>query len=556
MNKRGKVKMKKNNFCFLTILFAIVVFCIAALIQAPLSSAEEPEKLAIVPFAIYADRDIGFVRDGILEMLASRLYVKDRLAVIEKAQIERTIGDYKEPLDLTNVSGLGNKVGADYVLFGSLTVLGRGVSLDTTLVSLKKERPPVKIFVQSVDMESFMPKINELVEKINAEISGKVYAGKPVEKTQQLPEPEKAAEGRVPPLKPGEGAFQKVDFGLASLWESTRFEVKILGMAVGDVDGDNQNEVVFISNKDVFISRKVNDKLRKIGEVRGKSYYNFIGVDVADMNGNGKSEIFITNLRKGNTGLQSFVLEWNGASFTKIVDGEDWYYRVLQVPGRGKVLLGQKRGAYEVFKEGVFEMEWNHDRYVPKMRQALPNKLNIYGFTYGDVLNNAEEMIVAFTQKDHVRIMDSEGHEKWTSIERYGGTDLYLELPTKAIPSEGWRGDREEAERLYVAQRIHVADLDNDGKNEVIVVKNKDVTGQLFPRLKFFKSGFIECLVWDDIALVPKWKTQEISGFISDYVIGDVNNDGINEVVFSVVAQSKAFIRKAKSYIVTWGISG
>jgi TolB-like protein len=548
--------MKKNITCLLMIPFAILVSYLAVLIQAPLCSAKEPEKLAIVPFVMYADRDIGFLRDGILEMLASRLYVKERLAIIEKSQIERAIGDYRRPLELADVPGLGKKIGADYVLFGSLTVLGRGVSLDTTLVSLHKERAPVKIFVQSVDMESFMPEINEIVEKINAEISGKVYAGKPVKEIPKLPEPEKAAEVRVPPLKPSEGVFQKVDFGLASLWESTRFEIKILGMAVGDVDGDNRNEVVFISNNDVFISRKENGKLRKIGEVRGKSYYNFIGVDVVDMNGNGKSEIFITNLRKGNTGLQSFVLEWDGARFTKIVDGEDWYYRVLHVPGRGKVLLGQKRGAYDVFKEGVFEMEWNHDRYVPKMRQALPKKMNIYGFTYGDVLNNSEEMIVAFTQKGHVRIMDSEGHEKWTSIERYGGTDLYLELPSKAMPSEGWRGDQEEAERLYIAQRIHVADLDNDGKNEVIVVKNKDLTRQLFPRLKFFKSGFIECLVWDDIALTPRWKTQEISGFISDYVIGDVNNDGHNEVVFSVVAQSKSFIKKAKSYVVTWGIGG
>jgi hypothetical protein len=42
-------------------------------------------------------------------------------------------------------------------------------------------------------------------------------------------------------------------------------------------------------------------------------------------------------------------------------------------------------------------------------------------------------------------------------------------------------------------------------------------------------------LVWDETSLVTSWKTLEINGYITDYQVKDVDNDGEEELVIAVV---------------------
>jgi len=542
--------MKRRPFYFLMPAFTLLVVILTALFHAHSSYAKDVKKLAIVPFVMHAERDISFLRDGLVDMLGSRLSVKDKLVVIEKTLVKSAIGSYQGAFDLAYVSGLAAELGADYALFGSLTVFGESVSLDTTLVSLKGRIPPVAIFFQSRDMASLMPEVNKFAQKINTQILGEAYTMREVEEVPPLPALERPEKGLPTPLRPERtGPHKNSEDG--PFWKSALFEIEILGMAIGDVDADGHHEVVFVNHNDVFVYRNVKGRLNEVGQIKGKAYYNFIGVDVADTNGNGRSEIFITDLRRNGGRLKSFVLEWDGTKFKKIADNENWYFRVLKVPGRGTMLLGQKRGPFDIFISGVYELEWSNGRYVPKKSQILPQWLKIYGFTFGDVLNNGQHMIVALTQDDRLRIVDWEGNEEWISSERYGGSRLYLDMPSETA-RERRSGDTQKMEHFYLPQRVHLADLDNDGKNEVVVVRNKDAARRLFSRLRLFESGHIECLSWEALGLAVKEKIKEMPGYISDYAIADIDNNGLDEIVFSLVAKRDSPIAKAKSFIVSW----
>lgn len=177
-------------------------------------------------------------------------------------------------------------------------------------------------------------------------------------------------------------------------WKSRKFKTQIRGIAVGDVDGEGRNEIVFISGKRVFIYRYSGGSFEKVTEIKGKSFYNFTSVDIADIDRNGNSEIFVTNLPRNSNRLSSFVLEWNGTKFEKIADKANWYYRVLNVQKKGKILLGQKQGVEDIFRTGIYELKWSNGRYEPAERQILPKHMNVYGFAYGNVLNNEQQMIV------------------------------------------------------------------------------------------------------------------------------------------------------------------
>jgi len=544
------LRLRKQNIFFIINLLIIMslIFCNAVF-------ADKPTRVLILPLNIHSEKDLSFLKKGIEAMLSNRLALEGEVVPLSREETRQAIKGIPEPINEQTAILLGAKYKADYVIFGSLTVFGDSISINTRFIDVHKKKPIVIFNQYGKSHSDVIFHINLFASQINERVFGrKTYSYQPPQQEEPVAESRRRPDATmtrengmgydssgVPP------ATRKPSY---SIWKSREFKTRIIGMAVGDVDGDGRNETVFISGKKVFIYRYSNGRFAKIGEMQGNSYDTFIGVDVADINKNGKSEIFITNLIKNRARLKSFVLEWKESNFEKISSDANWYYRVLNVPERGHILLGQKRGVKDIFITGVYELKWSNARYEPLERQNLPKRMNIYGFTYGDVLNNGQQMIVAFTHNDHVRILEKNGNEKWKSSEPYGGGATYLEFPSGSSI-----GDVKEMDRVYLAQRIHIADLDRDGKNELIIVKNQDVARRLLSRLRIFKSGHIECLTWNTLGLNLKWKTREISRYISDYAIADLNNDGQDELVFSVVAKTDTLLGDAKSFIVSWTIN-
>jgi primase-polymerase (primpol)-like protein len=172
------------------------------------------------------------------------------------------------------------------------------------------------------------------------------------------------------------------------------------------------------------------------------------------------------------------------------------------------------------------------------------------------VLNEGQDSVLAFRPNDTLSILDKDGQEAWTSSETYGGSNVYLLSPAemKEKKTEGRLTDPTASKGLYLQQRIFVTDLDQDQKNEVIVVKNQDVSRGLFHRYRKYVNGYFEALVWDNVGLRVKWKTRKFSGYISDYDVGDLDNDGTDELVFAVMASSAGPIADPKSYMVVWSL--
>lgn len=556
--------MKHKIILFINLLAIIpLIFCNAVAVRA-----EKPARVLILPFTVHSDKDLTFLKDGITDMLSTRLTLEGELLPLSKGETEQEIKSLSESVDEQTAILLGRKLGADYVSYGSLTVFGDSISMDARFFDLHKNKTLVTFYESGKGHSDVIYHVNLFAGQISERVFGrKTFSPRPSRKTtssdesrkhpdQIWKELKKKTEGTAAPVSeplsvatvpdtvPGAVSEQAA----GAVWKSRNFKIRIKGVAVGDVDGDGTNETVFISRKEVLIYRYLAGRFVKLGEVRSNLFHNHISVDVADINGNGKSEIFVTNMNNDRGMLLSFVLEWDGTEFAKIVDKSGWYYRVLNVPGKGNVLLGQKREVREIFAPGVYELKWGNGVYVSADRQILPEEINVFGFNYGDILNNGQEEIIAFTKNDYIRILGRDGNEEWNSGERFGGSATYIEFPAEASASIG---NQKETDHFYLPQRILITDTDKDGKNEVIVCRNTDTTRRIFSRLRMFKSGHIECLGWESLGLYPKWTTRQISGYISDYVVGDMDNDGRNELVFSVVAKTSSVLGKAKSFIVS-----
>ncbi len=366
--------------------------------------------------------------------------------------------------------------------------------------------------------------------------------------------PESLWTGKVDAEDQRMAAGENAKDALGTAWKSRNFKMAVEGIDIGDVDGDGKNEVVFMTEKSVYVYRYANERFAKIAEIEGGYNNHQLGIDVADINNNGKAEIFVTNLHEEQKSLISYVLEWDGAKFRRIVDNARWYFRVIDHPARGKMLVGQQRDINHLFLPGITEMSYNGAEYVPVTagELPLPRWVNIFGFNIGDVANNGQEMTVAFSDRNYLRVLTPGNEREWESEDPYISGGLFLEYPD---PSAASIGDYREQIRYYLPQRILISDVDKDGKNEVLVCRNKETSDGLFAKLRLFKAGQIECLFWDQFGLYPKWKTRNISGHISDYVLGDIDNDGRSELVFAVIKKSSSVLGEARSFIASQQIT-
>ncbi len=567
-----RIKKKTVFLFFSSIILLALIFINSA-------SAAEPARVLVLPFTIHADKDLAYLKKGVSDMLASRLALKDKIVVVGSTDSSLQTEQIPETINAAAALALGAKSQSDYVLFGSLTVFGNNISTDASFFDVHQTQPLLTFSEVGNAQGEVISHINLLAGRIKEEVFGRKTRPTPPPVAPSSDKPQSDSVSRKHPEKlldkaAGTGIMGSADTPssgevTATLWKTRTFKIEIKGFAIGDVNGDTNNECVFISSNTIFIYRYANRRFAKIAEIQGPPPdsllgvdigtgipHTFIGVDVADINDNKTAEIFVTSLAENNR-LKSFVLEWNGTEFITLAKGENWYYRVIKVSKKDSpILLGQKGGFNNAFSGPVYELGWDNVRYVPEGKQRLPNWVKVYGFTYGDVLNEDQNSVLAFRKDSTLSLLDHDGQEEWTSSETYGESNILLLSPAemKEKKRESQEDDSTAFKGLYLQQRIFVTDLDQDKKNEVIVVKNQDVSRGLFHRYRKYINGHFEALVWDNVGLRRQWKTRKFSGYIADYDVSDLDNDGTDELVFAVMAKSAGPFADPKSYIVSWSL--
>lgn len=513
------------------------------------AAADSVKQILILPFTIYSDKDLSFLQKGIQDMLSTRLVQEGVVRPVPRERVDALMAD-AGTLDQAGALRMAAGAGADYVVLGSVTVLGDQISTDARVFDAATRKIALTFNDTGNSQGEVISHVNRFAEQVNSRVFGSgAETARALPPAPQAPtdpsrkHPETLWTGRVASERASYG--EEGGYYQGEVWRSRNLNMEIIGLALGDVDGDGQTEMVFVDESEVHLYRLVQERFVRLGAFESRRIAKIVAVDVADIDGNGRAEIFVTAVNRDNQFPISFVLEWTDGGLKPIVTEVSSYFRVIHVPGGGAMLVGQGKGGKKPFISGVEEMTWNGGTYAPAAPQALPSWINVFAFSYGDVTGNGNTDTMAFTDLYYLRLLDSEGQKEWESPEEFGGSGVYLKYPADAARI----GEYIEEDKYYLPQRILIADVDGDGVNEVIVSRNRDAAKGLFERLRLFKGGHIECLSWDKMGLYPEWRTREISGHLSDYSIGDVDNDGRQELVYTVIRQIGSLITDSRSFV-------
>ncbi len=519
-----------------------ILLILACLVHA--GAQEAPKKILILPFNINAKEDLTFLQNGVQDMLATRLAHEDKVITLGKDAIGPALEKVPKPIKEPTAMELGLSFGADYVVLGSMTVFGESISTDVKFIDIFQKNVLVTFSQFGKTQGDVLAHIDIFASQVNEKVFGrKTYT---YSYGYQQPAPEKTPQDDR--RKHPESIFMKEgNFSEAAIWRSRRFKMTMRGISVGDVDGDKQNEVVFIGKRTVYVYRYTEGTVAKVAEFNGDDNDAFFSVDAADINRNGKAEIFITNILKTNQNLDSFVLEWNGNKFVKILDRQRRFFRVVTIPKQGPVLLSQRLVGEKVYRRNIQEMTWQSTQYAEVGDKRYKNPVNVLGIAYASFSANSSEMAIAFTQDERIHMFNNtDGSEVWKSEDKYGGNNLFLEFHDE---SDSKIGDTFIMTSTYLPQRIFIVDINNDGKSEVLVPKNKDVANRLLGSLRIYDRGYIQGFDWSELGLTPMWKTRQLPGYISDWTIADFDNDGKDEIVCAIVKSSAPVVGKERSYV-------
>ncbi len=141
---------------------ALVAGLAIAVLWSASSAARPPVRIAVLPMVVHSVESHAYLRDGLADMLTSRLARQSSVSVV------RVDDPAQATTDAEQARAAGQGAGADYVLFGSFTRFGEGASLDVHCVSVSggDPRDARSIFIQSGSLGEIIPRIDGLSERV------------------------------------------------------------------------------------------------------------------------------------------------------------------------------------------------------------------------------------------------------------------------------------------------------------------------------------------------------------------------------------------------------
>lgn len=542
-----------------------LVAVLSILSATPLSANEPVKRVLILPLTIHSEKDLTFLNPGIMDMMASRI---SRSATVLRG------GPVKPGSDPVE---MGRKLKADYVVSGSLTLFGDNLSTDAALTAVDSREAVLHFSQFSQNSGDVLLHVNQFATQVGQHIdalsapSPRLPSPAPpapiVAPSPAVPAVEPTAQPAMPPpatAPPTADATEPADAPaeiapLAAVvqpdhapWISRPIKGTISGLTTGDVNGDGRMDIIFVHENQIVVEDLAGQRLHRIVAFDAGRRHSIISVDAGDFNGNSVTEIFVTRL-DARSRLDSVVLEWNGSGLHSIASGQSWYFAVTEDPEDGRILMGQRQDVPEAidaggmytpthFLPGVFELSWAGREIHAGRRFALPAEINLYRFARGDLFNDGKTRTIAYSASDQLRVYDSTGSPEWAGQETLGGNPMFLESPSVT--------DSRTTDHTYLPQRLIAADLDGDGKVEVLTVHNRDATRGLVERFRKYTRGRLVALRWNRISMQEVWSGEEISGYISGFSLADLNGDGQLEAVSAMVSSTGLAQTKSSHVVV------
>jgi VCBS repeat protein len=500
--------MKKYAGLFLLLLCSIVF--------APYAAAGQI-KTFVSGFAVSGAQNKDELKGTLQTLLASRLN-SETIVTVDTAE------------------------GADVLVTGSYAVLGKMFSLDAVARD-SAGKVLVRLFEQGGSQDELIPALTKLAQKLNGEIvkGFSAPAAKPALPVQVPPAAAGAQPLTVTPsiIKKEAAAAPSTEIVKAepvanisgSGWTSQRLSGALVGLALGRTLENGVRELFVVDDHALRLYLQ-EAELKLIAEVAFSPAEKILGVDTADLDGDGIPEAYLTII-DGETPVSQVWVARDGG-LHKVAGKLPYFFRAIALDGKDKKIYVQQMGRDADFYGNVFELVKNDGSYEMKNPIKLPRFGYIYNFNrFTDAKGRSYYVLI--NGDGYLLVYSTSGEELWRSNDKFGGSEIYFkreDLTNMRIIGDKYRW-------IFLEQRLVVTPA-----GEIIVPRNEGMF--VFGNNRSYKKNSVFNFAWNGSTLDEQWHTKESQNYLADYFYDAPRK----ELVILEVVKKEGILDKGASTIV------
>ncbi len=520
----------------------IAIFLLSLIISLPVPAYASTKSLVLFPLATYADQSKAYLGQGIKRMLISRISDRDIEIIPDEKYIPLLGKKEKEGIVAKErAEEVARVLKADYAIFGSITAIGGGYSLDLSLLEVDKDGSKLTRISKAVDEDQLIPQLSDIAYQLRARIQGKEIlparrtagkpskqtAGKPAKNTAGKPGRKVAEKAAVlPKPRTTKGIFSQIESDKQGpkaiekglLFKPTReyqgfkptgkisVGMSVMAFDMGDLDGKAGVELLVLGRKKLLLYARQGASFVLKDTLKAGFGEDFLKVSAGDIDNDGMAEIYLVS--RYGIRARSTVLQWDGKF--KRLNRRTGHMQAVKDPVSGKALLLFKNSKVDEFFSGrIYIMNYEKEEKFTK-REQLPElkEVQFYTLALFDTDKDGDPEWIGLGEESRLYVWDKQGDILWRGDKHLGGTNNAINL-----------GDAEPGEpppRIAFNTRLLITDIDGDGKREILAIKNIPLIEHVVNFKVYTKSLLIVYRIEEGQRLSPAWTTGDIDWCLTD----------------------------------------
>lgn len=525
-------------------------FCLMLLLSASQMVFAASKSVVILPFVVNAPKSYNYLSKAVPSTLQSRL---NRPGVLDARSIQGTAtssGDARKALQTAK---------ADHAVWGTVNIVGNECTIEVNSVDKagktwsKSEQGPMSALTRT--LQGLTASLgNEVLGVAVAQPSfGGVGQQRPVNQMNSDIMVNETGQQQVY-LNP-QFRYQGAGANDGSRLRSQRIKENMVDMAVGDFNGDRKNEIAFLGDHKLTIYVwEPSGRLKELGSTKVSPSNNNFSMRAIDLNGDGAQELVVATFEEENNRPYSYFYSFRGNKFSTYADRIPYFASVIRMPPLFRpVLVGQGWDSLKLFAPGVHELVKSGKRFQLGSRIKLPSGATVFNIAWIPAGKDSQsDQLIMLTDDERIKVFQGNNHNIiHTTMERFSGSATGMDH-YKGMPGLDVDRNYQLPSKYYAPMRMLTVDLGRTGEHVLLMNKPISTASQLFDRYRYFPQGEIHALFWDGVGLGLKWKTRRIRGSVAEVDLGDVNNDGILDLVVGLNTSPDLGIGSRQSVITAY----
>lgn len=532
------------------LLWLFTLFTLSLLASPVLA---DQQSFVVLPFSVNAPKSYGYLGKAVPGTIQSKL---SRPGVLQGKTVSGKASSSQEARKALQAAN------ADYAIWGVINVVGNDCSVEVN--SIDKNG---KTWSKSANgkVANLTGTVQNLTSALGKEALGVSVAAQPAFMTPGNRPTQKTSTPNSDIIMNETGQqnvylnpqfrYQGAGASDGSRIRTQRIDHNMVDMAVGDFNGDGKNEIAVLGDTTLSIYVwEEGGKLKPLGEKKVSGSNNNFSMRAIDLNRDGAKDLVIATYESDSNRPYSYFVSFKGNQFSEAAPRIPYFASVMKLPPTfAPTLVGQGYDSIKLFAPGVHQLVKQGGKYVLGGRIGLPEGANVFNSAFVPADKNAGgDMLIMLTEDERIKVFQGR-NDKYIhrTMDRFSGSatgmDHYKAMPGLAIDKTSQLPGK-----YYAPMRMIAADIGNTGENVILLNKPISTASEFFDRYRFFPQGEIHALYWDGVGMGLKWKTRRIKGSVAEIDLGDVNNDGIMDLVVGINTSPELGIGSRQSMITAY----